>query len=275
MLLESVNFHIYKPCNEHCAFCFATFRDVEGQLPLDDVLRVVGELRRAGVHKINFAGGEPTLYRGIGTVIEHAKALGLTTSIVTNGARLDPLLDRHGASLDWVGLSADSSDEAVQQALGRGRGDHVERTILRGDLARRAGVRVKLNTVVTAATWREDMAAFVSRVAPERWKVFQVLPMKGQNDGHVEDLLVTPEQFAAFVERHQPLAAVGMAPVVEDNDAMRGSYAMIDPLGRFFGNATGEHVYSEPILEVGVAAALAQVGFSAAKFEDRGGRYAW
>jgi radical S-adenosyl methionine domain-containing protein 2 len=275
VLLESVNFHLYKPCNEHCAFCFATFRDVEGQLPLDDVRRVVGELRNAGVGKINFAGGEPTLYQGIGTVIEHAKTLGLTTSIVTNGARLVRLLEGHAGALDWVGLSADSSVEAVQHGLGRGRGDHVARTIAHADLARRAGVRVKLNTVVTAATWREDMSSFVGRVAPERWKVFQVLPMRGQNDGRVEPLLITSEQFAAFVARHQPLAASGMAPIVEDNDAMRGSYAMIDPLGRFFGNATGEHVYSAPILEVGVAAALSQVGFSKEKFEGRGGSYAW
>lgn len=56
---------------------------------------------------------------------------------------------------------------------------------------------------------------------------------------------------------------------------MRGSYAMIDPLGRFFSNASGRHTYSEPILRVGVRAAFAQVSFSSAAFEARGGRYAW
>ncbi len=56
---------------------------------------------------------------------------------------------------------------------------------------------------------------------------------------------------------------------------MRGSYVMVDPLGRFFGNATGRHVYSQPILDVGVDAALAQVGFVPTKFEARGGTYAW
>lgn len=28
----SVNFHLYKPCNYRCRFCFATFRDVDGHL---------------------------------------------------------------------------------------------------------------------------------------------------------------------------------------------------------------------------------------------------
>lgn len=274
-MLESVNFHLYKPCNENCTFCFATFHDVEGQISFDEVRRVIDALRAAGVQKINFAGGEPTLYGHIGPAIDHAKSLGFTTSVVTNGARLVRLLNGHAAAIDWVGLSADSSIETVQHGLGRGRGDHVQRTVGHADLLRGLGVRVKLNTVVTAATWLEDMSAFVRRVGPERWKVFQVLPIKGQNSGSVEPLLLGADQFAAFVARHQHLAGEGFAPVVEDNAAMMGSYAMVDPLGRFFGNATGEHIYSDPILEIGVNAALAQVGFSQSKYEERGGSYAW
>ena len=50
---------------------------------------------------------------------------------------------------------------------------------------------------------------------------------------------------------------------------------MTDPLGRFFGNATGAQVYSAPILDVGVSAALSQVKFSAEKFVARGGIYEW
>ena len=38
--------------------------------------------------------------------------------------------------------------------------------------------------------WREDMSAFVRRVQPERWKVFQVFPIGGQNDDAVDDLLI-------------------------------------------------------------------------------------
>ena len=205
----------------------------------------------------------------------HAKARGLVTSIVTNGFRLDALLDTHARDLDWVGLSIDSANERIQQALGRGTGSHVADAVRLAERCSALGVRVKLNSVVTALNWHEDLSALVRRVEPERWKVFQVLPMEGQNDGSVERLLITRPQFGTFVERHEPLAAEGFAPVVEDNDAMRGSYIMVDPLGRFFGNATGRHVYSAPILEVGVHAALAQAGFEPSKFEARGGRYPW
>ncbi len=271
----SINYHLFKPCDARCRFCFATFRDVQGQLPVEDAHRLIDILRAAGGQKLNFAGGEPTLHPNIGPLLAHAKAAGFVTSIVTNGSRLMRLLERHPGVLDWVGLSIDSSNEATQAALGRGRGDHVARVLGLAELCRKEGVRLKLNTVVTALTWQEDMSPLIRRIRPERWKVFQVLPVAGQNDGEVEELLISRAQFEAFLAQHAPLEAEGFPPIAEDNDAMTGSYVMVDPLGRFFSNATGTHTYSEPILEVGVQAALAQVRFSPEKFEARGGRYAW
>ncbi len=266
----AINYHLTRACNTRCRFCFATFRDVPGQLPLSQALALIGRLRQAGGEKLTFVGGEPTLHRHLGELLSRARGLGFVTGVVTNGHRLAELLDGHAQALDWVGLSIDSADEGVQAELGRGQGDHVARAVALADRCRSLGIRLKLNTVVTALTWNEDMAHLVERVRPERWKVFQVLPIKGQNDGRLGGLAISPTEFQAFVHRHAALA-----PVVEDNDAMRGSYVMVDPLGRFFGNATGRHVYSPPILEVGVATALAQVGFEPAKFEARGGRYRW
>ncbi len=116
------------------------------------------------------------------------------------------------------------------------------------ELCRAQGIGIKLNTVVTALNWQEDMSDFVRELAPSRWKVFQVLAVVGQNDGAVEPLLISADQFGRFVARHAALAAEGFEAVAEDNDAMTDSYAMIDPLGRFFGNSGGVQSYSRPIL---------------------------
>lgn len=270
MDIRSVNFHVLKACDARCRFCFATFRDDVGRLATRDAVRVLERVREAGAEKLNFAGGEPTLHPDLGYLVRAAKGLGMTTSIVTNGRKLDALLDAHADALDWVGLSVDSGDERVQASLGRGVGDHLARSIALADRCRALGVRVKLNTVVTRATWNEDMTAFVERLAPERWKVFQVLRVVGQNDGSVEPLLITSEQFEAFVARHRALG-----PIPESNAAMTDSYAMIDPLGRFYGDTDGVHRVSRPILEVGVVEALRSVGFRAEKLEARQGVYAW
>lgn len=56
---------------------------------------------------------------------------------------------------------------------------------------------------------------------------------------------------------------------------MIGSYAMIDPVGRFFDDAAGRYHYSESISQVGIDAAFSQVRFSRDRFDKRGGQYQW
>ena len=48
---------------------------------------------------------------------------------------------------------------------------------------------------------------------------------------------------------------------------------MADPAGRFFDNTAGHHTYSDPILEVGVQAALRQLSVDPGKFIARDGAY--
>ena len=270
-----INFHLLKACNSSCRFCFATFRDVPGRLDAHQAHDLISQLRKAGGEKLTFAGGEPTLHPNLCSLIDHAKAEGFTTCIVTNGAKLGAVLDASAASIDWIGFSVDSSSENTQARLGRGSGDHVARTVALADRCRGLGLHIKLNTVVTALNWWEDMTALVRRIGPERWKALQVLPIQGQNDGMVEDLVISKAQFRAFVDRHRSLRDEGIDVVDEDNAAMKGSYVMIDPIGRFYGNATGRQIYSAPILDVGVEEALRQVDFDPHKFDARGGKYAW
>lgn len=277
----AVNFHLWKPCNLRCKFCYAVFDDdhslraVRGGVAETDARRIVEMLRCAGAEKLTFVGGEPTLCPHLPSLLRRTRDLGFINTLVTNGARLKRLLDAVPDCIDWVGLSVDSANEATQAALGRGKGDHIAKSIEHFRRLHERRIRVKLNTVVASLNWREDMTDFVLRTRPERWKVFQVLPIEGQNTGAVEPLLISSDQFQAFVDRHRGLAAHGITVAAESNEDMTGSYAMIDPLGRFFSNVGGRHVYSPPILDVGVVAAFRAITFDPARFDARGGRYDW
>ncbi|MFO0963745.1 MAG: viperin family antiviral radical SAM protein [Phycisphaerales bacterium] len=281
VLPPAVNFHLEKQCNLQCRFCYAVFDDDDALraerhgLPEGEARRVIELVREAGAEKLTFVGGEPTLCPHLPALLRRARELGFVNALVTNGARLDQVLREADACIDWVGLSVDSSDERVQAALGRGRGDHVVKSASHFSQLRELGIRTKLNTVVTSQNWREDMSAFVLRARPERWKIFQVLPIEGQNDGRVGPLLISPEEFQSFVDRHRWLSQHGITIAAESNEDMTGSYAMIDPLGRFFTNVGGRHVYSRPILEVGVEAAFQSIAFRPDRFDRRGGRYDW
>jgi radical S-adenosyl methionine domain-containing protein 2 len=285
----SANFHLWEPCNMRCRFCFATFQDVKqtvlprGHLPRDQALAVVERLADVGFEKITFAGGEPTLCPWLGELVMRAKERGLTTMLVTNGSRiLSPgWLEQHGVNLDWVVLSIDSADPRTHERMGRSIAGQVGRALpvahyrAIATTLRTKKVRLKVNTVVTKENASEDMSDLLLELRPERWKVLQVLPVRGQNNGRVEPLLIDELTFRRFVSRHQRVAEAGVQIVPEDNEAMTGSYAMVDPAGRFFDNTASQHRYSRPILDVGADAAWQDIRFDSQRFTQRGGHYDW
>jgi radical S-adenosyl methionine domain-containing protein 2 len=133
---------------------------------------------------------------------------------------------------------------------------------------------LKINTVVCRENANEDMSAFVSRLSPERWKIFQVLHIRGQNDKGFDDFSITNEEFDRFVERQKAgLRDSSILVVPEDNRLMTGSYAMVDPQGRFFDDIDGTHRYGRPILEVGLQQAWEDIRFNLDRFVERGGQY--
>jgi radical S-adenosyl methionine domain-containing protein 2 len=285
--IPSVNFHLWEPCNFRCKFCFATFQDVKrsilpkGHLSREDSMAVVKLLAEAGFEKITFAGGEPTLCPWIGDLIKLAKNLGMTTNLVTNGwaiIRNENLLSAFVDQLDWITISIDSISQISNEISGRGflgkvslRSNDYKEIIER---ARENNVKVKVNTVVSNVNWNEELWPFISEVKPLRWKVFQVLPVSGQNDQYFQNFSISDEQFTSFLKLNAK-ADKFTKLVAEDNRLMRESYVMIDPAGRFFDNVNGAHHYSSKILQVGIYKAFQEVYVSEEKFILREGLYDW
>ena len=232
-------------------------------------------LATAGADKITFVGGEPTLCPYLGDLLAASKDVGLTTCIVTNASGLtEEFLDEWGHLIDWIGLSIDASNDEIHTVIGRGmRGDLARARSHHLELAKDAwkrcksrGIRMKLNTVVCKPNLDDDMTKLVLELMPERWKIFEVLPVEGQNDGDVEELLLDNGEFQSWVDRHSFVEDYGIQFVPESNELMRGSYAMLDALGRFYSNAGGGHEYGPSILDVGVLEAWEQNVFIEERF---------
>ena len=282
----AVNWHFWPWCNYGCKFCFARFEDIPraDRLPKEIAITVPEMLAAAGADKITFVGGEPTLCPYLGDLLAASKDVGLTTCIVSNATGLtEEFLDEWGHLIDWVGLSIDASNDEIHAEIGRGmRGDLARQRSHHLELAKQVwasctqrGIRMKLNTVVCKANLDDDMSALVMELKPERWKIFEVLPVEGQNDGDVDDMLLEEDEFNSWVERHKWVADEGIQFVPESNELMRGSYAMLDALGRFYSNTEGGHTYGPSILDVGVMRAWEENCFLEDRFHDRGGIYEW
>lgn len=268
-----------------CKFCFATFQDVKhsilpkGHLPKEQSIEVVRHLAEIGFEKITFAGGEPTLCPWLPDLMETAKDAGLTTMIVSNGSKLtDAFLEANRNRLDWIAISIDSLSSETNIATGRAISGKtpllLDYYIALVDRIKQYGYGLKINTVVSSKNYTENMSEFIRYAKPKRWKLFQVLPIEGQNDSNIEEFKISDEQFKTFLNNHNYLENITNI-IPESNSQMKGSYAMVDPAGRFYDNAKGKHNYSRPILEIGARLAIQQVNYDFSKFVERGGIYNW
>ena len=175
-------------------------------------------------------------------------------------------------------MSTDTVDPEKMKRIGRTTrsGPLSETDYLRiMEMLRQRSIRMKVNTAVSRINHEENLAGFIANARPERWKLLQVLPVGGQNDGLVDRFVITDEEFAHYVARNRYVESMGITVVPESNELMTGSYVMVDPAGRFFDNVAGAHVYSRPINQVGVDAALKEVSVDPYRFRLRDGLYDW
>jgi radical S-adenosyl methionine domain-containing protein 2 len=279
-----INWHITEVCNYSCQYCYAKW-EKQGMELIHDNEKTKGLLEQIQIHfnklisddgvvfdslRLNLAGGEPLLYPGkVLRTIKLAHQMGFNISIITNGSRLDSRLMKELAPyLAVLGLSLDSLSKKLNHEIGRAdRHSHVieiGKLIDNLEIGRQVNpnLKLKINTVVNALNWREDMNPTMFHFSPDRWKILRMLPSV------TDKLAVTDNEFKAFVQRHRSLEKI---IVVEDNTDMTESYIMIDPHGRFFQNAEGRkgYQYSQSIFEVGVAAAFSQIEWSFDKFCSR------
>jgi radical S-adenosyl methionine domain-containing protein 2 len=283
----SVNYFFTRECNFQCGFCFHTAKS-SFVLSVDEAKRGLRMLRDAGTRKINFAGGEPLMpkyHDFLGELLRHLKEdlLMESVSIVSNGSFLKQSrrwFEQYGKYIDILAISCDSADEATNKLIGRasgGRGKQLEYLREAKELCLRHDIKFKINTVVNSFTWLEDMNALIDELQPTRWKVFQVLILRDENDGadgtkrDATRFAVTDEQFAAFCARHRHQPSI----VPESNQSMQNSYLLLDEHMCFLDCSRGGKAPTQSILKVGVERALGDAGFDETEFLHRGGMYDW
>ncbi|KJZ75269.1 Radical S-adenosyl methionine-containing protein 2 [Hirsutella minnesotensis 3608] len=274
----SVNYHFTRRCNKECGFCFHTAK-TSFILSEPAAKRGLSLLKRAGMRKLNFAGGEPFLYpKFLGSLVQYGKeVLDIESiSIVTNGSLVrEDWLRRYGSYLDIMAVSCDSFNEDANIRIGRGSGDNVAQLFKLRDWCRQYGIKFKLNTVVCRDNVDENMSARVAELEPFRWKCFQVLKVEGENDSDktlrdVRRFEISDDEFAAFCGKHRHLKCF----VPESNRVMAHSYLLLDEYMRFL-RGDNKNTTSKTILDIGIERALEAVYWDKESFQERGGVYDW
>lgn len=284
-----INWHLTEACNYGCRYCYSRWHGGNGKELLHDAENSQALLRelyhyfspenhatqaqlgmRWNSVRLSLAGGEPLLYeREVVRLATFAKELGFNISLISNGSRLnDTLMSELAPLLSVLGLSLDSANPDINRQIGR-----VNRKSQLVSLAKLAAtvndgralnpdMRLKINTVVNALNFTDNLSETIALFNPDKWKVLRVLPAIS------DDLAIAKHEFAEFLARHHRFAPIISA---EDNSDMVESYIMIDPHGRFFQNSSAGqgYRYSEVIPDVGAKAAFRQISWIADKFRAR------
>lgn len=146
---RAVPFHatlsVTQRCNHHCVYCSRP-EQAGDELTTLEWCRVLDELRGLGTERVAFSGGEPLLRGDLGSIVAHARGLGLRCAMNTNGA----LVPRGRAVISRLQTLIISLDgDAASHDRNRGRGSHAG-AVRAIESARSWGVPVKVNAVLNA-----------------------------------------------------------------------------------------------------------------------------
>ncbi len=140
-------------CDFRCTYCMAedmTFVPRKELLTLEEIDRLATAFIEHGVRKLRLTGGEPLVRRNVLSLIEAlSRHLGNgldELTLTTNGSQLHRFADQlAGLGIKRINVSLDTLDAAKFGVLTRW-GDFNQ--VMRGiDLAARAGLKIKINTV--------------------------------------------------------------------------------------------------------------------------------
>jgi len=272
----TVNLHLTERCNFACTYCFARW-DRSDEIFADkkkfsQFLRFIEEQARLGLGvkhlTLNFAGGEPALFRHLETGVEQCRALGINTSVITNGLLFRRLSVEKVAELfNIVGVSVDSLNPAINKLCGRvdrrGVGTDYEEVKQGLRLLKRIKPEIitKINTVVSSLNYKEVIKPYVDSCGVNRWKILRVLPLAGTTS-------ISSEEFSVFLN----INAGHPGSIVEDNSDMLRSYVMINSNGHLYQSSevAGSIVYKYfDLKDGGLFEGLRRIGFDVSKYRRR------
>jgi MoaA/NifB/PqqE/SkfB family radical SAM enzyme len=151
-----LSFEITQKCNAKCSFCgYWRLKNPSLGLPLKDIMKMLDNGYDLGCVLLGITGGEPLLRKDLPEVFKHAKNIGFSTLLLTNGYLLPKRIHELHPYLDSMNVSVDFPDSRHDK--NRGLNNLLERTIVGIRLARKYGVSTNMNCVVTAEHSLEDI----------------------------------------------------------------------------------------------------------------------
>ncbi|MFZ6815107.1 radical SAM protein [Undibacterium sp. Rencai35W] len=158
--------HPTRRCNLACAHCYTlSAPTVSEQLDWDMLSACVQDAALLGYRQLAVSGGEPLLYKRLPDLLKQARALGMLTSITTNGMLATPQRwSQISDHLDIVAISIDGTE--AEHDLMRGQQGAFAKTLSHLAVIRSSGIPFGL--IFTLTQHNVDSLEFVVQLAAQQ-----------------------------------------------------------------------------------------------------------
>lgn len=250
-----LNIYLTNACNLRCDHCFMhSGMPLKNELPKSEWFRILSEFKEDGGKSVTFSGGEPLMNQDFDEILIHASALGLETTILSNGVLWTEERIHHLASyISQIQISIDGFDEASNAKI-RGKG-HFDRVVRNVILFANTGVRTSVATTFTFQNLQQDAAEHYQQMVtyiksqcqhPVFFKLSKKV-LQGRNTHYTE------AQNELFFQQIQEIERV-ISPDAQYNNFMEGHTPNLVERNCGFGGisigADGEVYYCNRISEV-------------------------
>lgn len=198
---KEICWNITARCNQNCKYChrFLNVKD----LTFDENLTILKNLIDAGVNCITWTGGEALLLNGIDDLLKYSSEHNVKNKIITNGKLLtSKRIDKIYKYLDSITLSIDSTNDNINDSLGRGKKHFLEiKEILDYIKLKKYNVKVRINSVVCKNNieYFDNLIDFLNNYDIYSWRIFKFMPLREKAKANKEKFNINMDEYLNVV----------------------------------------------------------------------------
>lgn len=208
--IDKLRISVTEHCQMRCSYCMPenqTFPKQNEYLSYEEIVNLTKDLKEiANIKKIRLTGGEPLLRSHLYLLVQELKQIGFEDiGLTTNGILLEEQLsDLVKAGLTNVNISLDSLNEArfYQMARISPISKSFEKVLKSIDAALSAGLKVKLNTVLTTDNFSEAISLLTFAQEKKIFLRFLELMSLGEANQIHQQQYVSFDELMTVIQNH-------------------------------------------------------------------------
>lgn len=213
--IKHINIEITKKCNQKCFYCFndSGYSKTQNELTVEQWKNSLTEISCLNIKSVHITGGEPFLHPQIVEILNHSIDLGLETTILSNGFRIQKLAKDYPHLFNQIKtaqISLDSMTPEINNAR-RGFPNAFEDAISAINTFINLNVPLEISTTVSKQNLSHlvDIGLFCKTIGASMIIRPLISTGRAKNLQHNEDFYIELEQVICNLKNNYEVKVIG------------------------------------------------------------------